>query len=85
MLLSESLVGNLSEDINLPALLYESIKKSLAYHFKTIGKTADTDFCAKQLGGRLLSHVIFPNERPFFQLNSKEKEAVVSQYVDGLK
>lgn len=84
MLLSESLMGNLSEDINLPVILYESIKKSLEYHFKKIGKAVDVEFCARQLAGMLLSHVIFPSERPFFQLHPEEKEALVNQYVDAL-
>lgn len=51
MLLSESLMGNLSEDINFPVILYEKIKKNLATHFKRMGKTVDVEPCARYLGG----------------------------------
>ncbi|MHA6252742.1 TetR/AcrR family transcriptional regulator [Oceanobacillus sp. CAU 1775] len=84
MLLSESLMGNLSDDINLPAILYESIKKSLTHHFQRLGKTVDVDLCARQLGGILLSHVIFPSEQLFFQLSLNEKEILVGKYADAL-
>src|SRR5690625_2323506 len=34
MLLSESLRGNLTEEINLPKIIFTSLKKGLDYHFK---------------------------------------------------
>lgn len=84
MLLSESLMGNLSEDINLPVMLYESIKKGLASHFKRVGKGADVETCARQIAGILLSYVIFPSKQPFYQLSPSEKEVLINEYVASL-
>lgn len=84
VLLSESLMGSLSADIDLPALLYDSIKKSIATHFEATGQAVNIEHCARQLGGIYLSHIVFPADTPFFKLSSAEKAAVVDQYVDAL-
>ncbi|MDF1511439.1 hypothetical protein PZE06_25405 [Robertmurraya sp. DFI.2.37] len=74
MLLSESLRGNLINDINLPEIIFSSLKKGLGYHFELKNQTVDIDFCARQLGGVFLSYVILPNGQRFKKLTKQEKQ-----------
>ena len=82
MLISESLMGNLAEDINLPNMIYNSLKKALGYHFNLLNQQVDIELCASQLGGIFLSQIIFPKEKSFHQLNVEEKQKLVGSYVD---
>lgn len=84
MLLSESLRGNLTDDVNLPKLIFDSLKKGLEYHFKLNDQSVDIDFCARQLGGILLSYIVLPNEKPFNQLTVKEKEEIAKRHAKAL-
>lgn len=84
MLLSESLKGNLTDEINLPVIIFTSLKKGLACHFKMIDKRVDIDFCARQLGGIFLSYVILPNDRPFNQLTKEEKQIFARKHAKSV-
>ncbi|WP_234031503.1 hypothetical protein [Lentibacillus cibarius] len=80
MLLSESLKGSLPKEINLPEIIFMSLKKGIEYHFKLKNQSVDTDFCARQLGGIFLSYVVLPNEQPFNKLTTQEKKETVRRY-----
>ncbi|WP_438313164.1 TetR/AcrR family transcriptional regulator [Sporosarcina sp. FA9] len=84
MLLSESLKGNLTDEINLPKIIFISLKKGLTFHFKMIDKTVDIDFCARQLGGIFLSYVVLPNDQPFNQLTKEEKQVVARKHAKSV-
>lgn len=84
MLISESLMGNLAEEINLPAIIFSSIKTGLDFHFEIVNKKADTDLIARQLGGIFLSYVILPTEQPFHELNEDAKNRLVKKYVKSI-
>ncbi len=74
MLLSENLRGNLGNDLNLPEIIFSSLKKGLDYHFKLINHPIDIDFCARQLGGIFLSYIVLPNNKDFNKLTTQEKK-----------
>ncbi|MBU5466268.1 TetR/AcrR family transcriptional regulator [Virgibacillus sp. MSJ-26] len=76
MLLSESLKGNLVNEINLPEIIFSGLKKGLEYHFKLKNQTVDIDFCARQLGGIFLSYVVLPNEQRFNKRTAQEKKDI---------
>ncbi|WP_017379094.1 TetR/AcrR family transcriptional regulator [Paenisporosarcina sp. TG-14] len=84
MLISESLKGNLSSDIDFPVIIHAQLKKALDHHFTQKNQKADTELCARQLVGIFLSHIIIPNERPYYKLNDEDKEALVNKYVKSL-
>ncbi|KXH87520.1 TetR/AcrR family transcriptional regulator [Sporosarcina sp. HYO08] len=80
MLLSESLRGNLVDEINLPEIIFTSLKKGLDVHFELKNQQVDTDFCARQLGGIFLSTVILPNEQSFNELTAEAKKDIARKH-----
>lgn len=84
MLLSESLRGNLKGEIDLPYIIYSSLKEGLEYHFQLKNKAIDVHFFAHQIGGIFLSHVVLPNERPLNELTPAEKQAIASKYAKSI-
>lgn len=84
MLISESLMGNLNEEVDLPNMIFSSLEKGLALHFQNMGQKVDTDFVARHLGGIFVSQVIFKNDTPFHLLNEEEKTALVRKYVQSV-
>lgn len=85
MLISESLMGNLDEEINLPNIIFTSLKSGLDIHFEIVDKKVDTDFCARQLAGIFLSNIILPSEQPFHELDARNKEKLVMKYVRSIE
>lgn len=84
MLISESLLGNLSEEVNIPSIIYTSLKNGLDYHFKRINQEVDTELCARQLGGIFLSNIIFPADIMYHELKSDEQKRILTQYVKSM-
>ncbi len=84
MLISESLKGNLSEDIDFPAIIYGQLRKALDHHFARANEQADTELCARHLGGIFLSHIILPNGRSYCKLNNEAKKELINKYVKSL-
>jgi len=84
MLLSESLRGNLTNEINLPEIIFTSLKKGLDYHFKQKDMTVNTDFCASQLGGIFLSYVVLPHGQPFNKLTEQEKKEIARKHAKSV-
>lgn len=82
MLIAESLQGNLPDDVNLPTIIFTSLKTGLDYHFA--GQNVDTDFCTRQLGGIFLSYVVLPNEVVFYTLSSEEKRTIARKHVQSM-
>lgn len=84
MLLSESLRGNLSKDVDLPNMIFSSLKKGLEHHFKLKKQQVDVDFCARQLGGIFLSYVVLPKGQPFNKLTSQEKKDIARKHAQSV-
>ena len=84
MLLSESLRGNLTNEINLPEIIFSSLKKGLEFHFKQKNQTVDIEFCARQLGGIFLSYVVLPNGEQFNKLTKVEKQIIAKKHAKAL-
>lgn len=84
MLLSESLRGNLVNEINLPEIVFSSLKSGLDFHFKAKDLEVDTEFCARQLAGLFLSYIIMPNEEKFNKLPMQEKEDLARKYAKSI-
>ena len=84
MLLSESLRGNLTNEINLPYIIFTSLQKGLESHFKLKNQSVDTEFYARQLGGIFLSYVVLPNEQPFNTLTIQDKKDIARKYAKSI-
>jgi AcrR family transcriptional regulator len=84
LLISESIMGNLPEDINFANLIFKSLKSALQMHFSRLRKECDAEFYARQIGSLLLGHAILPSSKPFHKLSSKEKECLISKYIRSL-
>lgn len=84
MLLSESLRGNLVDEINLPKIIFSSLKKGLEHHFELKNQAVDIDFYARQLGGIFLSYIILPNEQPFNKLTKEEKKDIARKHAKSV-
>lgn len=84
MLLSESLRGNLAKEVDLPDMIFSSLKKGLEYHFKLKNQFVDIDFCARQLGGIFLSYVVIPKGQPFNKLTMQEKKDIARKHAKSV-
>jgi hypothetical protein len=84
MLLSESLRGNLSGKVNLPEIIFSSLKESLEYHFQSNERKVDIDFCARQLAGIFLSYVALPGSQPFNKLIIEEKKVIAEKHAKSV-
>ena len=80
MLISESMMGNLTEEVNLPNMIFASLEKGLGMHFENLNVSVDTQLYARHLGGIFLSQIVFQNEMPFHQLNENEKSQLARRY-----
>lgn len=84
MLISESLKGNLSEEINFPIIIHTHLKRAIDHHFSLNNKKVDTELCVRQLAGIFLSHIIFPEDQPYYKLNDEAKKHLINKYVKSL-
>lgn len=84
MLISESLKGNLSDEIDFPVIIFTHLKKALDLHFSKINKQVDTELISRQLVGIFLSHIILPNEKSYYKLDDEAKKVLVDKYVQSL-
>ncbi|MBA4536961.1 TetR/AcrR family transcriptional regulator [Bacillus aquiflavi] len=84
MLISESLMGNLTDEIDFPNIIFFSLKKGLDRHFENKGDHVNTELCARQLGGIFLSQIILPNEKPYYRLNEQEKNILAKTYAQSV-
>src|SRR5690625_3778037 len=84
MLLSESLRGNLSGKVNLPEIIFSSLKEGVEYHFQYKSQKVDADFCARQLAGIFLSYVALPSSQPFNKLTQEEKRIIAEKHAKSV-
>jgi AcrR family transcriptional regulator len=84
MLISESLMGNLDEEVDLPNMIFSSLEKGLALHFENKDQVVDAGLVARHLGGIFVSQVIFKNDTPFHLLNEEDKIALVRKYAQSV-
>ncbi|UYZ22991.1 TetR/AcrR family transcriptional regulator [Mesobacillus jeotgali] len=84
MLLSESLMGNLDEEVDLPNMIFSSLEKGLALHFENKGQVVEAGLVARHLGGIFVSQVVFKNDRPFHLLSEEEKTSLSRKYAQSV-
>lgn len=84
MLISESLLGNLSEEINIPNIIYNSLKDGLDSHFNQVDHEVDTELFARQLGGIFLSNIILPIDKMYHELEPSKQKILLDQYVKSM-
>lgn len=85
LLISESILGNLPEQMDFTKLIFASLKDAVQMHFSRLQQKVDAEFYAKQLGSILLGYVILPMEKPFHKLELNEQEELINKYVNCLK
>jgi AcrR family transcriptional regulator len=85
LLISESIMGNLPEQMDFTKLIFTSLKDAVQIHFDRLNQRVDAEFFAKQLGSILLGYAILPIEKPFYKLDSAQQEELINKYVSGLK
>lgn len=85
MLVSESLMGNLTGDLDFPNVIYNGLKAGIQLHFEKQNIVADPGIFAHQITGILVSNVLFVNETPYYKLEKEEKQKILDHYTTSLK
>jgi AcrR family transcriptional regulator len=85
MLISESLMGNLSGELEFPAVIFDGLKKGIKVHFDKHQISADPGLFAQQIAGIMVSNVLFIHEKPYCDLTKEEKQRIIAHYVASLK
>lgn len=85
LLISESIMGNLPEQMNFTKLIFNGLKDAVQMHFNRLNQKIDAEFYANQLGSILLGHAILPMDKPFYKLTQKDQEELINKYVKCLK
>src|SRR5699024_11185043 len=80
MLISESVRGNLTDDINFPVIIFTSLQAGLDAHFEMMGRQVDTEHLARAISGMLLSYILFPHETAFHELSEAEKNSLAQKH-----
>lgn len=84
MLISESLRGNLTDDINFPVIIFTSLQAGLDAHFEMMGRQVDTEHLARAISGMLLSYILFPHETAFHELSEAEKNRLAQKHAQSI-
>jgi AcrR family transcriptional regulator len=83
-LLSESLMGNLEPKIDLPKIMFQTLKNAMDHHFSEKSLVVDTGRLVRILSGLLISYIIWAPTVPYHKLATEEKRNVTIAYVDLL-
>ncbi len=83
MLLAESMMGDLPREIDFTHLFFCSLLTALQEH-PSLSQKGAAEFCARQIGGLLLGHVILPSSHPFHQLDRSGQDEVLTRYTNSL-
>ncbi|MBO8156879.1 MAG: TetR/AcrR family transcriptional regulator [Bacillaceae bacterium] len=84
MLISESMMSRLDEEIDLPKLIFYQLKSVLQQHFDKIGADSSVEELAKMISGILISQTLWTEGEPFFAKTEQEKETIVQKHVQSL-
>lgn len=85
LLISESIMGNLPEEMNFTKLIFNSLRTALQSHFSRLNREADSEFFARQIGSVLLGYAVLPVSRPYHELDPNEKGELLNRYVNCFK
>lgn len=81
MLVSESLMGHLPPDIDLPEMIFRSLVNVIEHHADNNQLDIDASHWARQLSGIFLSHLIISSVEPYHKMGNDEKIALLKKYV----
>ncbi|MEX2104016.1 MAG: TetR/AcrR family transcriptional regulator [Bacilli bacterium] len=83
-LLSESLMGNLEQKIDLPKIMFQTLKNAMDHHFSTKSLDVDTNQLVRIFSGLLVSYIIWAPSVPYHKLATEEKHKVSKGYIELL-
>lgn len=81
MLVSESLMGHLPPDIDLPEMIFQSLIKVIEHHAEKNHLEIDAIHWARQLSGIFLSHLVLSSVDPYHELGDNQKSVLLKKYV----
>lgn len=81
MLLSESLMGHLPPDIDLPNMIFQSLVNVIGHHADKNHLDIDAIHWARQLSGIFLSHLVLNSVAPYHELGDNQKSVLLKKYV----
>lgn len=84
-LLSESLMGNLEKKIDLPLIMFQTIKRAMEQHFAQKSVHVEIDQLVRVFSGLLISYLVWAPPVPFHKLSKAEQAALTQQYAQILK
>ncbi len=84
MLVSESMMGNLTGDLDFPSVIYNGLKAGIQLHFEKQNIAANPGIFAHQITGILVSNVLFVKETPYYKLAKEEKQKILDHYTTSL-
>ncbi len=82
MLISESLSGNLPNELRFTNVIFENISEAIKNFFEITNNDKDYQSYSKIIGGILLGFAILPNKKHYHKLNIEDKEEFLSNYLD---
>lgn len=85
MLLSESLMGHLPPEIDLPEMIFKSLVNAIEHHAIQNNININSSHWARQLSGIFLSHLVLKSVQPYNELGESEKEALLEKYVASFR
>ena len=85
MLLSESLMGQLPADIDVPEMIFNSLVSVIEHHADQNSLDIDAKHWARLLSGIFLSHLVLKSVKPYSELGTEEKADLLEKYVASFK
>jgi len=82
MLISESLAGNLPNDLRFTQVIFKNVSLAIRRYFEANNIMLDYQASSKIMGGILLGYVILPNEKLYHKMNEEERENYLKKYLD---
>lgn len=81
LLITESMLGNLPEEMDFTKEVFRSLESALHTHYANCGQPCDAQHGARFIGSLLLGYAILPSITPFHLLSKKDQNLLVDRYV----
>ncbi len=78
MMIIEKSLGNLSESLDFPAIIFNELNNAVKVHFAKNNLTVDSETTVRILVGLLLTHIVFPISPPYHELPELEQKRLLN-------
>ena len=82
MLISESIAGNLPQDLRFTQVIFSNVSMAIKKYFELNKIEVNSQAYSKIIGGILLGYAILPNEKPYYTFDEDKKEEYLNNYLN---